>query len=375
MKVVLIHNLRFGGAYRRMAEQLSHLKMAVSEVTLEGAEPLTSDAVIIPLRHRGNSTHPIFRPITRQVDLFELIKSYRQLHRVVREISPDVIWLNACRYLQAPWLSDDLAQRAVYHCDEPRRADYELAVRQTTRWRTRLPYWPMRRLTRSLDRRTVAKVDCLFTNSEYSVGEIRRAYGRVAAVLRCGVSTSFRPSEYPVDRAHLLSVGSLIPSKGHDLAIEGAALCGLGLPIVIVAPRAENEEAARLESLARDSGVRLVIRIGVAEEDLISLYQSAMATLYMAQAEPFGLASLEAQACGSPVIVSREGGLPETLVQGVTGWAVPRTGYDVATQLATLVDEHLSEEMGAAGATQAAKWSWDASASQLRAKLELVGER
>ncbi len=375
MNTVLVHNLRFGGAHRRMAEQLRHLHIPISEVTLEGAEPLTPDAIIIPLTYRGNTSGSLWRPIRRHTDLLALIKSYSRLHEAIREQSPDVIWLNSCRFLQAPWLTEDLAQRAVYHCDEPRRVDYEAAARRSTRLRTRVPYWPMRRLSRHLDRRTVAKVAVLSTNSEYSVEEIGRAYGREASVLRCGVSSRFRPPTTSVHRDHLLSVGSLIPSKGHDLAIEAAARCGLGLPIVVVAPREDGGERARLERLAHNAGVRLVIKVAVAEEELVSLYQSAVVTLYMARAEPFGLVSLEAQACGCPVIVSREGGLPETVVQGVTGWAVPRTSDDVVAHLSTFSDPDLSKKLGAAASEHAGEWSWGSSADQLRTTLESVGLR
>ena len=372
MKTVLVHNVRFGGAHRRMSEQLQHLDLPVTEVTLEGADPLTDDPVIVPMRYRGDRPRALALPITRYLDLLSLVAAYRRLHETVRQLRPDVIWLNPCRFLQTPWLTPDLAGRAAYYCDEPRRADYDAAARHSTRLRTRVPYWPLRRLTRHLDRATATVVGAVATNSSYSAGQIQRAYGCDAVVVPCGVSSRFRPSARPGSRDHLLSVGTLIPSKGHDLAIEAAGRSGLGLPVVVVAPREDPQEEGRLHRIAGDAGVSLAVKVGVTDGELVGLYQSAVVTLYMARSEPFGLVSIEAQACGSPVIVSDEGGLPETIIPDVTGWAVPRRAVDVASRLAMLTDRPMPEEMEAAAVANAATWSWDVSASRLRGLLSSV---
>ena len=50
--------------------------------------------------------------------------------------------------------------------------------------------------------------------------------------------------------------------------------------------------------------------MGVPDATLRDLYRGALATVQMGVSEPLGLASMEAQACGSPVVVAGEGGLP-----------------------------------------------------------------
>ena len=138
------------------------------------------------------------------------------------------------------------------------------------------------------------------------------------------MSERFRPPAGPSPRKHLLSVGNLIPTKGHDLVIAAAGRAGLELPVVIVSHKSNPDEERRLQGIADRSGVTLDLRIGPDDDELVELYQSARVTLYLSIREPFGLVSTEAQACGSPVVVSDEGGLPESIVPGVTGWAVAR---------------------------------------------------
>jgi len=373
VKVALVHNLRFGGAHRRIAEQVRALGMPVQEVVLEGAEPVTPGAVVVPLRYRDTDGPRWARPVTRHLDLAALLTGYRHMHGVLRGLRPDVVWLNPCRYLQTPWLPRDLAGISAYYCDEPRRSDYDPDAKASTRRLTRLPYLPLRSATRWTDRSTARSAAAVATNSAFTVDRIRAAYGREAVVIPCGVAERFSPPAQPSPRDHLLSVGSLIPSKGHDLAVRAASASGLGLPVTVVAPRGDPDEEARLGSIARDEGVRLVIRTGVSDAELVSLYRSAAITLYLARGEPFGLASIESQACGTPVIVSDDGGLPETLVDGRTGWTVPRRVDVVADRIAQLGPRGAADAFGGSAAEVAARWTWSASSERLGELLEQVG--
>lgn len=82
------------------------------------------------------------------------------------------------------------------------------------------------------------------------------------------------------------------------------------------------------------------------------LYQQADLVIYPSRyPEPFGLVPLEAGAAGRPVVVTRVGGLPETVVDGVTGFIVPPDELDALTDRvrSLLVDPSRAQEMGAAG--------------------------
>ncbi len=374
LHVVLVHNVAEGGAHRRMVEQLRELdsRVTVQECVLQGAAPVTEDPIVVPLDERAGSAPGWRRPVSRYVDLLRLMVAYRRLARVVLRAGCDVIWLNPCRRIQTPWLGSRLARRCYYYCDEPRRIDYDPSVRASTRRRTRIPYWPLRMAERMLDRSTATSVAACAANSEFSAAEIRSAYGLRPTLVSCGISSLFtgRPTG---SGDHLLSVGALIPSKGHDLAVEAAADCQLGLPLHIVSRRDAPAERRRLESLAERLEVRLTIHVGVTDLVLRDLYRDALATLYLAEREPFGLASIEAQACGSPVIVSAEGGLPETVVDGQTGFVVRRGTAEAAQRLRALAERpELRLRLSTCASTTASRWSWKESAARVALGLAEV---
>ena len=152
----MVHNQRLGGAHRRMSEQWSHLGLglSVTEVTLEGAESVTGNAVVIPMPCFGETASTLVKPAARYADLLSVGMAYRRLNAAVRELEPDAVWINPCQYLQAPLMTRDLARRTVYSCDEPRRIDYEEGLKASIRPRSRVPYWPIRQdmqTTRSAD--------------------------------------------------------------------------------------------------------------------------------------------------------------------------------------------------------------------------------
>jgi glycosyltransferase involved in cell wall biosynthesis len=373
LRVAVVHNLKPGGAHRRLREQAGHLDCVVREFTLSTAEPVTRDAVVSPVSMTSPEAPRWRRPLQRYVDLHRLVAAWERCFGEVDRWKPDVVWLNPCQFLQAPAVPRSFAVPTVYYCDEPRRADYEPAVFAQTNPSTRAIYAPLRRRERSLDRATVRRVTRIATNSRYSAAAIRSAYGRRATRVGCGVEAGFTPLRDDVRPVgHVLCVGALIPSKGHDLAIAAVARGARDLPLVVVAPRPDATEERRLRDLATVQGVELRIVTAISDDELIELYRHALATVYLARAEPLGLVSLEAQACGCPVVVADEGGLPETVVDGGSGWTVERNAAEAGDRLRRLRNETLRASMAAAAARNGAAQSWSDSAQQVHLLLDSV---
>jgi glycosyltransferase involved in cell wall biosynthesis len=195
------------------------------------------------------------------------------------------------------------------------------------------------------DRAAIDAATLVATNSPYSAAGILAAYGRHAQVVPPGIAEVFAPSSEWIPPQHILSVGTLIPSKGHDVAAQAIGRAGIDLPLVIVTPRANAVEEQRLRQLAAEVGVRLHIRVAVSDHELAQLYRSAFVTMYLARAEPLGLVSLESQACGTPVIVADEGGLGGTVLDSVTGYRVRRDAEAASHRLAQLNSGHRREQM------------------------------
>lgn len=212
----------------------------------------------------------------------------------------------------------------------------------------------------------------ILVNSFYSRESVLRAYGRDARVCYLGIDTRlFFPTGVPRER-FVVGLGAMNASKGVDLAIAAVALLAEPRPpLVWVADRADTAYAARMATLARDSGVRLDVRIRLADPDLADLLNRAAVMVYASRLEPFGLAPLEAAACGTPVVAVAEGGVRETIRDGVNGITVQRSPEELAAGLQRLLDDPgLARALGEAGARNArSEWSTERSIDRLEAEL------
>jgi glycosyltransferase involved in cell wall biosynthesis len=327
-KIAVVHGLIRGGAHRRLAEQITHLGAAVHEFCPSTAAPVTNAPTVVACALVAERVPTVLRPPLRYFDLARTASAWRRISRAIEHSAPDVVFANPCRLVQSPPLHLPAAIPVAYFCDEPRRVDYEPAIAATRRRSTRGLYGPLHRAERGMDARGARRADMILTNSRYTAARIERAYGRVARVIPLGVSQALLDADgsrsLELSRPYVLSVGTLLAGKGHDLVIRAAAATPRRPAVVIVAPRRDDAAADALRRLAGSIRVALEIRVGISDAELAGVYAAATALLYLAQDEPYGLASIEAQACGCPAIVADEGGLPETVVDGVTGRVIPR---------------------------------------------------
>jgi glycosyltransferase involved in cell wall biosynthesis len=331
MRVAVVHNLPPGGARRRLINQLRTIDAkVVAEVCLSTATPVTSDAHIVALHRVSPSLPRAARPPFRYLDHLALRSAWHRAANIILASQADVVFMNPCQFLQAPPISRRDMPPIVYYCDEPRRVDSEPAASGRSPF-TRPIYKPLYRAEQRCDRSAVAAVMSIATNSRYTAGEIKREYGRTAQIVPLGVQPLTTPAADQARGEFVLTVGTLIPTKGHDLVIEAAALSHR--PVTIVAPRPSPMEEGRLRALAQARRVSLEIFVSISDEALGQLYETAFATVYMARREPLGLVSLEAQMHGCPVVVADEGGLPETVHHGETGFCCPRQPEAITSAL------------------------------------------
>jgi glycosyltransferase involved in cell wall biosynthesis len=361
LRVAVVHGLPRGGAARRLSGTLSELACDADLVLRQFAPSgqldllsgtsgdatvevgyITDDQPQAPERSR------VLRPPIRYVDDHRNRAAWGRLWSAVNDWIPDVVFANPCsRPGGAPPGIGSSRSPVLYYCDEPRRVDYERPSERSTNPTTRMIYAGMRNSQRKTDRASVANASAIATNSDYTRRQIEAVYSRTSHVVTPGIDSVFHPLPVAAP-THVLSVGALIPTKGHDLAIRAVAAAGLQLPMTVVAPREAPQELGRLQRVADEAGVQLTVRVGVSDVELAALYRSALATVYLAREEPLGLVSLESQACGTPVVVADEGGLADTVDQSVTGYRVARRVETAAGALRAIVARR--PEMAAAAA-------------------------
>ncbi len=165
-------------------------------------------------------------------------------------------------------------------------------------------------LLRKWDRARTRAIPSIATTCQHMAAEIKTNYGRSAAVI-------YPPAEIPnssrsglAREDYLLCVGRLISHKRIDLAV--AACTRLGKRLIVVG---DGPERANLERRAGPS-IEFMGRVGDAALD--ELYQRARGLIFPSY-EDYGLVPLEAQAHGVPVIAFGQGGVLETVKEGVSG--------------------------------------------------------
>lgn len=162
---------------------------------------------------------------------------------------------------------------------------------------------------RRIDRWGARAVDRFVCNSAYVAERVQRLYGRESDVVPPPVALKGSVTAGAPRERFLLSLGRLVPYKRTDLAVLAAER--LGVPLVVAG---DGPERARLERLA---GPRTTFVGEVDEAEAARLMETCAAFVFCAE-EDFGIAPVEANAHGAPVVGYARGGLAETMRDGET---------------------------------------------------------
>lgn len=195
-----------------------------------------------------------------------------------------------------------------------------------------------------------------------------------------GVNTSrFHPREEGYDRVSedrltVLFVGRLITRKGADTAIRSLASTERDDVELLIAGK--GRQRSSLEELVRKLNVeRQVEFLGyIPEDELPKLYSASDVLVFPPTYEGFGLVFLEAMACGTPVIGTSVGGVPDIVENGETGYIVNES-LEIADCIERLADSpELLASISSAAAETAEAMDWAHVAKQVEAVYERVQE-
>lgn len=206
-------------------------------------------------------------------------------------------------------------QLHLCYCHSPMRYAWDLQHQylRETRMDRGVLGWSARlalHYLRTWDFQSNQRVDNFFANSRFVADRIFKFYGRRSEVLHPPVDTS-RFQVCDQKKNYYVTVSRLVPYKMVNLIVKAFTLMP-DRELHVVGDGPDFEKIKRLAG----PNIRMLGHLD--NEGVCRELQEAKAFVFAAE-EDFGIAPVEAQACGTPVIAFRQGGACETVVDGETG--------------------------------------------------------
>ena len=180
------------------------------------------------------------------------------------------------------------------------------------------------------------------------------------------------------DAIVLLFVGRIQPLKAPDVLLKAAAeilkrnpeLRGRLVVAICGGPSGSGlERPDALVTLADQLGISDVVKFvpPTSRAELVKWFQAASVCVVPSYSESFGLVAIEAQACGTPVIAARVGGLPTAVRDGISGVLVDGHEADTwATQIMSVVsNEDLRSRLAKGAIAHASHFGWEDTTDKL----------
>lgn len=176
----------------------------------------------------------------------------------------------------------------------------------------------------------------------------------------------------------LLTVGRMVraePGKGVDIVLEALERLLPRYPHLLYVVVGDGDARPGLECRVQERGLSHAVWFAGAQPlpQLRGFYQQADVFVMPSRQEGFGIVFLEAMSCGVPVIGARQGGIPDVIEDGVTGFLVEPNDVETLTACLDKVLQNpaLREQMGAAARRAAERYRFEKFCARLRSLLAL----
>jgi glycosyltransferase involved in cell wall biosynthesis len=355
MKIAFFHELHLGGARRASNEFAKYLKvnnqvdLFLIDEKLNQKEKKFYNAInfyqFIPAVWKGNNWKIKFYKDT--IELMKLYKLHKKIAKIIDSKNYDVVFIQGSKFTQAPFILRFLKTKTVYYCQENLRMVYEaiLAVDKKLPTQKYLYEKLNRRIRKAIDKTNINHAGKVLTNSDYTKANVYKAYGIKATTYYMGVdSQQFKPAAVKKDN-DVLYIGAYAFTDGYaDLE-----------KILAISHKYTN-------------ALLIQERKWIDNDKMLSkLYSKSKIALALSHNEPFGLIPLEAMACGVPVIAVNEGGYKESILDGKTGFLVPRDANIISEKIKYLLnnDAVLKQMSRQCRENILKNWTWKNNAAKL----------
>lgn len=401
MKIAVWHNLPSGGGKRAL---YSHVRGLVERGhTVESWCPSTADQNYLPLKElipehiipfswQPKSTKSSFNRLTgNYYNVVNKIKAMDQhCQQCAEEINSagfDLLLANPCTFFRTTSIGRYLKIPKILYLQEPYRWLYEslpklpwiaLPPPQKSFWSPIYVKSLLQDFIKVQALRIQMREECLnaqafdtiLVNSLFSRESVLRAYGLDSKVCYLGIDTDlFRPIDVTKEK-FVVGLGGIYLGKGVERAISalGAISASIRPDLLWVGNFSDKRYQKKMEKLANSKGVKVNFKVSVTDRELVEILNCAVVLIYTSRLEPFGFAPLEANACGTPVVAIAEGGIRETIKEGINGFLVnDNNPIAIAEAILKLLENpDLAQTMGDNARKYVLEnWTWEAAFDRL----------
>jgi glycosyltransferase involved in cell wall biosynthesis len=404
MRIAVWHNLPSGGGKRTL---YYHVRGLVERGhSVEAWCPSTSDRNYLPLgelitehvlpidigqKGKSIARSPLLGLHGDQLRQANVLDEHcRQCADEINRRNFDILFANSSIIQAVSSIGRYVKTKKVLYLQEPNRWLYEagesglpwVAIPAATRsWmRPRYIWWflwnlisvqRLRVLARD-ERLNASAFDLILVNSSFSRETLLHVYGLDSTVCYLGVDTQLFVNHQHARENFVVGMGQLTPSKNVEFVIKAVAKIGVPRPrLVWIANMGADWYYEKMRSLAESHEVTFEARARIDDNELVDILNRATAMVYAPRLEPFGLAPLEANACGLPVVAVAEGGVRETIIDGVNGLLVQHQPQMMADAIQRLAhDKDLAAQLSENGSKIVhEKWSVNAAVERLERQL------
>jgi glycosyltransferase involved in cell wall biosynthesis len=382
LKIAIWHNLPSGGGKRAL---YYHVRGLIERGhTVESWCPSTADRTYLPLdglikehiipfdwepkssKTRVGAVLNNFANTTSRITAMD--EHCQQCADEINAGDFDILLVNPCGFFRTSAIGHYIQIPKVLYLQEPYRSLYEaiprlpwLALPDSTKhlWQSprdiyrfisNLVYVQTLRVQAREELKNAQAFDLILVNSLFSRESVQRAYGLDSKVCYLGVDSKlFEPLHLPRQNI-VVGLGGIAPGKGLDRAVRAiGSIIEIERPsLVWVGNFSDPNYLNEIERLASSLEVNFVQKVRISDRELVILLNQASVMIYTSILEPFGFAPLEANACETPVVAIAEGGIRETLQDGVNGFLInDNNPIEIGQAISKLInDPTLAREIG-----------------------------
>jgi glycosyltransferase involved in cell wall biosynthesis len=390
VRILIYHNLPTGGAKRAVFEITKELKIrnySIDEFTLDYAslnykslKPFVNQQKVFNFSPKKRFAHRL-PGITPYIHSLQAIQNLRNLEQLEEKIAHqinlgdyDLLFAHDCIIGHKPGVLKYTNLPSIYYCHHgiSTRSGVNHRNDQYQNYKEKF-YIPKYKFDenyfKSRELNSIKSASMVLTNSKFNRDHLIDFFDVNTNVLYLGVrSEVFKP--LPIGKENcVITVGRITPQKNHRFLIQAiASIPNDSRPsLVIAADYIQPQEVRAINLLADDLGVSVEIESISTDAHMVELYNRAEVFVYAPIMEPFGLAVLEAMACGTPVIAINEGGIPEIIQDGRSGILVERDPQVFGIAIAELINDVKRQQSISENAMLDVQknWTWSKTVDQL----------